>query len=81
MVQWRAYKFNGPFLICPSHLPPHLMESNCQLEYFLKEVNKILNLMRAQLKGASDENTKGVIICPVIREGGGGGAGGEGGAR
>lgn len=37
--------------------------------------------MRAQLKGASDENTKGVIICPVIREGGGGRARGEGGAR
>lgn len=28
-----------------------------------------MNLMGAQLKGASDENTKGVIICPVIREG------------
>jgi len=39
------------------------------LEYFLKEVDKILNLMGAQMKGASDENTKGVIICPVIREG------------
>lgn len=37
--------------------------------------------MGAQLKGASDKNIKGVIICPVIREGGGGMAGGEGGAR
>ena len=37
--------------------------------------------MRAQLEGASDENTKGVIICPVIKEGGGGEVGGEGGCK